>query len=241
MKFQNQGLVRYLFAFVFLVSFFGCYEVSFGQDQSAPMPESQRSGPPLTNERHPVEVPGLTARQQGNVKRFVRQNHPEILRLVNRLQDGHPKAYANAMKSLAVSYRRLNNIQKNAPERYEAALKRWNVRSRIKVLSARIAIKDTPERQQELKELVTEEIGLRIAQLQEEQLRVTQRMEKVEKRLARLTPETESEREALIAREMKTAVRRSQKLLSGQKGKKSKPQKQKKRKQNETESGDGSQ
>ena len=160
---------------------------------------------------------------------------------MNRLQDGHPKAYANAMKSLAASYRRLNNIQKNAPERYEAALKRWNVRSRIKVLSARIAIKDTPERQQELKELVTEEIGLRIAQLQEEQLRVTQRMEKVEKRLARLTPETESDREALIAREMKTAVRRSQKLLSGQKGKKSKPQKQKKRKQNETESGDGSQ
>lgn len=249
MNFQNHPLIRYTFVFVLLFSFLSCCEVLLGQgqdqkqDQSVTRaPEGRRgSGAPKTSARHPVKIPGLNARQQGEVKDFVRKNHPEIMRLLNRLQDRHPKAYVKAMKSIAVSYRRLNNIQKNTPERYDAALKRWNVRSRIKLLSARIAIKDTPERQQELKKLVSEEIELRVAQLKEEQARVTQRMEKVEKRLLKLTPETESERETLIAREMKTAIRRTQILLSGLKGNKSKAQKQKRRKQNETESGDGSQ
>jgi len=249
MRFQNHGLVRFTFVFVLLVSLFGCCEVSLGQDQdqkqgqsATPVPESKRgSGAPKTNARHPVKVPGLTAKQQGDIKRFVRENHPEIMRLVNRLQDRHPRAYVNAMRSIAASYRRLNNIQKNSPERYDEALKRWNVRSRIKLWSARIAIEDTPQRQQELKKLIAKEIEFRVAQLRDEQARVTERMEKVERRLAKLTPETESEREALIAREMKMAIRRTQKLLSGQKGRKPKPQKQKKRKQDETESGDGSQ
>jgi len=236
MRFHDHGLCRCVFVFVLAVSFLGCYEVSFGQDQGAtPAPEARR-GAPTTSDRHPVEVPGLTARQQGDIKRFVRKNHPEIMKLLKRLQERHPNAYVNAMNSIAVSYRRLKNIEKNSPGRYDAALKRWTVRSRIKLLSARIAIKDTPERQQELKELVAEQIDLRIAQLQDEQARVVQRMEKIDKRLSRLATETESDREALIAREMKTAIRRSKKLMSGQKGKKSKQ-----KKQNETESGDGSQ
>ena len=251
MKFQLHRLVRYALVFVFLFSFLGCCEVSFGQDQDQKQDQSAtrvpegRRGAPETNDRHPVKVPGLTARQQGEIKRFVRENHPEIMRLVMRLQDRHPKAYVNAMKSIAASYRRLNNIQQNSPERYDAALKRWNVRSRIKLLSARIAIKDTPQRRQELKELVAEGIELRVAQLQEEQARMTERMEKVERRLSKLTPETESEMEALITREMKMAIRRSQKLLPGQKGNNSKSQRQqknkKKQKHNESESGDGAQ
>lgn len=174
-----------------------------------------------------------TPEQQVVIKEFVREHHPELVELLDRLESGRPAIYERAIKDVAKSHGRLMRIQKNTPNRYEAALELWKVRSRIHVASARVAVNDSPEHRDQLRTLVEQQIELRIQQLKSEQQRAEQRMQRVQDQLAKFGEEGDLVREARIEKESKSAINRIRRL--GKKKKQNKNQNEK------AEAGDGSQ
>ena len=107
------------------------------------------------------------------------------------------------MHALQRDYERLTAVQERWPKRYPEALQQWKLKSRIQLLSAELAINDTPERRQKLKRLIAKQIDGRIHQLESEHEKLTARLEKVQTQLDK----TQQSRDQEIRRAVASAVR----------------------------------
>ena len=151
----------------------------------------------------------ITKARRNQLMKFVNENHPELKPLINSLRKKRPGQYNAAMRSLDKSITRLNELEKSlSAARYEQVLNDWKLRSRIQLLSARLSIKDTPARREELQRLITERIDNRVSQLNAEVDKTQSRLD----RLTELVTELEANRESEIERQFKLAVRSAERI-----------------------------
>ena len=164
----------------------------------------------VANDRAPQQRV-LDKQQVEKLKEFVSENHPEALRLLNWLQNNRPEHFRKAIRTIASSYRRLMALKKNQPQRYEAALNMWKLRSRINLVAAQVTLKPSDELRKELRSMIKEHHRLRMEQLRQEKSKLASRLNRIDEQLGK----SESEIEAIIQKEMRAVLRRAAQVKNG--------------------------
>ena len=132
----------------------------------SPIDDSTSTDSKIASDDKPNEE---MVRQREELFAFVRQNHPELLRLLRKLRENRPGQFQQALRTLQFEVNRLNHIKQRQPEeRYQQALENWKIRSRIKLLAAQMAVDDAPQLDQRLRELVTQQYDNQLQQMIDE-------------------------------------------------------------------------
>ena len=170
--------------------------------------------PVIAQDQKPAEqtdgkTPVIDDARRTELLEFVRENHPELERLIDLLKEKRPAQYEAALRSLDKSVANLNLIKENHSElRYNQALDDWKLRSRIQLLSAQLSITDTPSRRQQLQGLIARQIDNRTKQLKAEAEKTSKRLEKLEAMIANL----ETNRDVEIQRQLDAVIKASERI-----------------------------
>lgn len=143
---------------------------------------------------------------------FAETHHPELAGLLGQLKESAAVEYKRAIAELDRSRDRLEKIRERQPDRYAAALKEWQLSSRIKLTLARLTLSKDPTLEPELTAMVRERAELRLQPLRAEQERIKARLDKVGTTL------DEYDRDPAAAVEKEVAA-----LLKGNRGMRSRP------------------
>lgn len=151
---------------------------------------------PADESREPSDV---THHDTDAVLSFVRDQHPELARLLERLRSGSPEQFEKAIADIARTKTRLNRLKDQDPKRYDLALEIWSLDSRIRLLVARSMRSDENVRQQ-VRELLAKRQKARLALLTLERDRLRTRLDQVETQMTRLQQRPEQALDADLNR-----------------------------------------
>jgi len=143
---------------------------------------------------------------------FAETHHPELAGLLAQLKENAADEYKRAIAELDRSRDRLDKIRERQPDRYAAALKEWQLSSRIKLTLARMTLSKDPTLEPELTAMVRERAELRLQPLRAEQERIKARLDKIGTML------DEYDRDPAAAIEKEVAA-----LLKGNRGMRARP------------------
>ena len=158
----------------------------------------------------------VTPEREAAALTFARRNHPELEKLLVRLQKQNSREFEKAVRQLYQASERLARIQERDPERYEIALEIWKLDSRIKLLAARMTMSSDSSLEKKLRELVEERVDARIRQMQLDRSRLASRLEKLDEDLKEL----QEDRDSAVAKDLQ---RLKKSLPSGPKDEKTEP------------------
>ncbi|MBX3417556.1 MAG: hypothetical protein KF851_08145 [Pirellulaceae bacterium] len=135
---------------------------------------------------------------------FVKEHHPQVLRLMNALEKNNAAQYRQALGSLAMEVDRLNMVKQRDSDRYPNALEMWKNQKSIDIVSAQIATQaETDELRQRMRELLQQRRELSVANL-ELDIKVAEarlaRLERVKAEMAEDDPNLESRIDQMIQR-----------------------------------------
>ena len=175
----------------------------------------ENAGRGAANDRQAIKGNRRPERRKGRMMRtaesisekhvfdFVAEHHKDLGRLLNSLKKRRPEAYRRAMSELRRSIVRLENLKVRDEERYEVELQAWMLRSRVQLLTAQLAIRDSKHVRDQLKKTLKEQAVTKRKQLQAERKRLKARLAEVDRQLARAESDLQSE----IERRLQMAVR----------------------------------
>ena len=129
---------------------------------------------------------GVTPEREAAVMTFVKQHHPDLVDLLRNLKQTDQKSYGRAIRDLFLVSERLARAQERDSERYEIELQTWKVKSRQQYLTAQIKMSDSPQLREQLRRALEEQTELQILLLELENKRLSQRIQQVQKNIARL-------------------------------------------------------
>jgi chromosome segregation ATPase len=162
--------------------------VTVSQDKAAAQAAAPAQAKPGKSSANGAEI---DANREGELLAFVQAHHPELGELLRQLKPMKVSEYQTALRALDRDVRRLDQLRKKSPTRYEPELSVWASRSRVRLLAARLSMEQDEElRQQlrsELRELRRRELG--VLQLEIETVR--QNLEKQQRRLEQLERQSE--------------------------------------------------
>ena len=169
----------------------------------------------------------VTQSRRAELMEFITLHHPEIKPLLNSLQKKRKKQYESAIQTLDQEIKRLQSLEKRAPEKYKKSLEQWVLRSKVKLLSAQLAIKKTNAEktavQNRIKAIIEKQQDLRVEQLAAEIARIKKRLAKYESQLKNTVTNRKSE----VERQLEDIVANSKRISAAQqqttKAKKTKP------------------
>jgi hypothetical protein len=126
----------------------------------------------------------MTAGREAAALKFAQLHHPELERLLARLEANNPAEYRRAVRKLYQDSERLARTAERAPDRYDLDLEAWKLDSRIRLLVARMSMSsdDSSGSQKfdgQLKTLLQERVDLRLRQLQSERERLSTRLNRL--------------------------------------------------------------
>jgi hypothetical protein len=139
---------------------------------------------------------------------FVRENHPELAGLLEQLKPMKPAEYERAVRELATVSRNLAVLKARNPRAYELGLDAWKARSRVELLTAKLASTPgpSPELESQLRRAVEDQLDSEIRQQKFERDQVEARLKKVRENLDRL----ESRRDSIIESRYQAFVKKGQ-------------------------------
>ena len=143
------------------------------------------------------EEAALSPEREALAIAFARTHHPEMADLVEKLRERHPVHFGKAVRDLARTQDRLQKLEAKSPERFESELASWKLDSRIRLLTARNAMKGSAEQGDQLKDLIAQRYDLRMAQQQKERTRLVERLQTLDAQLA----EASAQREVSVQKE----------------------------------------
>ncbi len=111
---------------------------------------------------------------------FVREHHPELVDLLERLKASNVLEYERAIRDLARTSDRLAGLRAKSPERYALELESWKVKSQIQLLAARASLSNNVDLASELRELIERQLEHRSSMLELERSELTERLDRVE-------------------------------------------------------------
>ncbi len=106
--------------------------------------------------------------------------------------------YQAALADLDRVVERLGRLKGKSPEKYEAQLEEWKNSSRLRLVGARLAMKDDPAVEKELKAILGDRIKIRLAAQQLMRDRLQKRLEKLNQSI----DEMSSDSDALIEKQL---------------------------------------
>jgi hypothetical protein len=163
--------------------------------------------------------------REGELLTFVREHHPELADLLDQLKPMKAAEYQAALKDLDRDVRRLDQLKTKSPNRYEPELSLWISRSRIRLLSARLAMSEDGELREKLKEELRELRRRESDVLQLEIDAVRQNLDRQQRRLAQLeqqAAELKGDDEQWLAKKL-AALEKEHRAAEPAKNKKPKP------------------
>lgn len=146
---------------------------------------------------------GIDAKREKLAIEFAQSHHPELARLIQRLKKHKPREYKRAIRDLDTTRTKLDRFKKRDNERYRLTLERWEVDSRIRLLSARVSVMGSSEDKTQLKDLVKKRIDLQLELLRHDQRMAEKRIEKIQKSIS----EIEQNRDKYVDAEFKKVNR----------------------------------
>jgi len=171
----------------------------------APNALAQQSVPPKAAKLPPKAAP-LTPDREAAALAFAKANHSELAELLGNLKTMDESQYKSAVSTLASQADQLAAVAKRDPDMHAVALKEWKTQSRISVLAAKITHLDPSLKSSasdELRKLVEDQAGLRIARKELEVKRTAEQLRKSEEQLEKLR----SDKDAWIAQQLKRWLR----------------------------------
>jgi hypothetical protein len=185
--------------------------VAFGQQDK---PQAEQSKPEKTKSDKRAVAKPIDGKRRDGILKFVRENHPEIVRLIDSLKQKNPQQYQQALRSIEKSIDSLSQLKKTDQRKYDRLLDEWKLNSRIQLLSVQLVLEDTPARRKQLKELFSKLLDRRIAQNVSNRERAAKKLQQLDDKLkkAREGRDKEIQRrmEAVIAKSQKLKVKREQ-------------------------------
>lgn len=152
---------------------------------------------------------GLSDARKKELLLFVREHHPQLEKLLDRLRSKRPRLFQKAVSALDRDVTRLQAIEQRSAERHALALEEWKIKSRIEVLSAQLAFKDSEEKRVAVRTMMGQLLDLNIQQREFERNQLANRLETVDKRIA----EMKSNRETTIDRRIKAIEKKTKDLV----------------------------
>ena len=150
------------------------------------------------------------------LRAFAKAHHPEIMPLLDFLQQKRTKKFNKVIKGLDRDVSNLERLKKRSDEAYERGLAMWVNQSRVQLYAAQFKVAADDKTAAELKEkirlLIEENLDARVTQMARDQ-------EKLEARLVRLRKgieEIKTNRDALIAKKIQYATRSAPKMNTGE-------------------------
>ncbi|MCA8943842.1 MAG: hypothetical protein KDB80_14865 [Planctomycetes bacterium] len=119
---------------------------------------------------------------------FIAEHHPELAQVLERLQRAKHRSYRRALRDVVDDVTRLRFAKRHAPEAFPLALDAWKCKSRVRLLSARMAASDdepTQEANDQLRDLVRRSISAERRQLEFRLKRLRGNAQRLEARLQR--------------------------------------------------------
>ena len=117
---------------------------------------------------------------------FVKEHHPELIKLLQVLKRQQRPAYDRVVRDLAADSERLNRIQERLPDRYDLALAAWKLDSRIQLLRARWSMDESERIERQIRELLEQRLANLLQQQEKEHARQVERLEKTRRTVERL-------------------------------------------------------
>ena len=115
---------------------------------------------------------------------FAKAHHPELAKLIGRLQSaGNRAAYHKAITELSRTARRLEPIKTANPERYEMMVELWKLGSQARLMVARSMMKPDPKRDALLRETLRKRAELRRIMLLADFKRSQARIDRIQAQL----------------------------------------------------------
>jgi hypothetical protein len=144
---------------------------------------------------------------------FVREHHPELAELVLQLKPMKPTEYQKAVRELAQVSRTLGDLKGRDPKRYEFGLNAWKARSRVQVLSARLAsaIAPNPDLESQLRHAIEEQVDQEILRMRYERAMAEERLKRVRENLERAETRHDQMIENRFRAQLKAAEKARQK------------------------------
>jgi hypothetical protein len=152
-----------------------------------------------------VADPKTDAEREAAALGFVREHHPELAALLAELKPMRPDEYAKAVEELARVSRSLNNLKARDPRRYAVGLDVWKCRSRVEVITARLASEPSPELESQLRQAVAAQLDAQTRQQRFERDQVAERLRRLDENLRKL----ESDPAAVVEARVQALLKKS--------------------------------
>jgi hypothetical protein len=153
----------------------------------------------------PTIPEAIDAATEKEVLAFVREHHPELVKLLSHLSESRPREYQKALRDLSRVRDRLTQIKRNNNERYELELAVWKAESRIQLLAARLHMGANDDLREQLRKALEEQMEFKVALLRHDRTVAQDRLDKLDTQIQRL----EQERSQMIERQLQTITRMS--------------------------------
>jgi len=141
---------------------------------------------------------------------FVRKHHPDLVPLLKKLESSKRGEYLAAIQEVDKTRRRLARLEEKQPELYLIQLDTWKVESRIRLLIARLAMREdvasvSPAEREMLAELLRQrrDVKKRILEYQHAQFR--ERLARIERQIE----QNSNADQASIEREVDSVLRQA--------------------------------
>jgi len=157
----------------------------------------------------------LSEKRRAELLAFCEQHHQELLPLLKSLQKNRPAEFEKALRTLDREIKQLQMVK--SKERYEKLLAQWVLRSKIKLLSARLAVRTSKEQRAKttagLGKLIGQLQDLKIKHLNEEQQALRSRTAKIGTQIEQLR----STRDAEIKKQIDAFTKNAERIKAAQK------------------------
>jgi hypothetical protein len=174
--------------------------IAGGNDPRAPKGTGQGAGAGRDD-----KLPLFTPEREAAAMTFVRQNHPELGKLLGQLKSSNADAYERAVRELFRTSEQLADMRGRDPRRYELDLAAWKLNSRIQLLAARRSMTNDPTVEDELRSALHEQIDVRVEQHLLERERAAARVEKLDAMIRTLRDGEDQDVEKRLVRLLRNA------------------------------------
>lgn len=125
----------------------------------------------------------LDPEREAQALEFARTHHPELAELLLQLKSNDVRQYALGVLEVYRVRERLASLETKQPDRHAAELNSWKIGSRIRVLTARLTMKSDAELEQELRNLITQQVDLKVQELISERDQLAERVKALDAKI----------------------------------------------------------
>ncbi len=147
----------------------------------------------------------VTPERESAVMTFVERNHPALKEVLSALRTSRPKEYEKAIRDIYGASERLANLKERDPNLFKLELKNWTLRSQIQLLAAQMVMVSSEEIRTQLRGLLSEQMEVRSEMLQLERERAQERLNRIDKDIAKVAADREKHIERQLDLLMKSA------------------------------------